>query len=67
MITENIGVNDEHFKIIRDLLLLVIKFIKDKDDITSVSLREINRLEKTHHFFKGYLKDRNASDINLNI
>ena len=66
MITENIEDN-EHFKIIRDLLIISHKFLKDKGDITSVSLREINRFAKIYHFFKFYLIDRNTNDNTLNL
>ena len=52
MIIEIIGKN-EYFKIIRDLLIISHKFLKDKGDIISVSLREINRFGKIYHFLSN--------------
>jgi len=66
MIIEIIGKND-YFEIIRDLLIISHKFLKDKGDITSVSLREINRFGKIYHFFIQYLTERNNNNINNNL
>ena len=52
------------------LIKLLIKshfIIKDKSDISSVSLREISRFGKIFNFFLNYLEERNIWDKQLNL
>ena len=46
MISKIIGINDDNFKVILELIYESHFFIKDNSDISSVSLREINRFGK---------------------
>ena len=57
MIKKRIGEN-ELLELIEKLLEMSHAFIKEKSDISSVSLREINRFGKMYNFFKKYLEDR---------
>lgn len=60
-------IENEYFPIIQKLLITSHFFIKEKSDVSSVSLREINRFVNIYKFFLGYLEKRNKNDENLNL
>ena len=51
--------NNEYYELIEKLIETSHFFIKEKSDISSVSLREINRFGKIYNFFNNYLEKRN--------
>jgi len=67
MISKLIGINDVNFKVILELIFESHFFIKDNSDISSVSLREINRFGKIYNFFLKYLKERSIQDNDFNL
>ena len=60
--------NEDEFRKICDLVVNMIvesqNFIKSKNDISSVSLREINRFNIIFQFFCDYLKEKKDFDLN---
>ena len=50
---------NELFEYVEKLLEMSHFFIKEKSDISSISLREINRFSKMYNFFDNYLQNRN--------
>ena len=62
MIIKIIG-NNENFELMKNLIEKSHFFMKEKSDISLVSLREIDRYGKNYIFFCEYLKKR---EINLN-
>jgi len=60
---------EENFKIMHNLAKKMISkaqnFIRDKNDISSVSLREIRRFNIFYEFFYGYLKSKKEMNLNL--
>ena len=61
--------NDEEFirihKLAKDLIVSSQKFIRKKNDISSVSLREIRRFNIFYGFFFDYFKKK--KDMNLDL